>query len=232
MRKSFILTVCVAVMATAAFATDPSPYLTGPANPRGEGGYYGTDDTFVDNLCTASSQITNGLAGCGYFSSWLALDYTPTAAVVVNKLFFHYIYNSSPLKNTLNFRLYQGTSPGGSLIRSWDVPASGYTEVNTGWVAFSRAVYRAEVTIPDQSLSPSTKYWFAYTSANTASPNIVYWCVRADSIKEDMVWWYLSASWGSSAAKGYGTVEQSYKIDGRLTGIAPASVGKVKALYY
>jgi hypothetical protein len=236
MTKSFILTVCVAAMVAAAFATGTAPYLTAnpeAGNPNGGSGHNGSDATLVDNLVTSGAQITNGLSGCAYHSSWVAFDYTPTSAVTVRQITLDYLYNTSPLKNTINFRLYQGTNPGvGSIVRSWDVPAASYEEKNTGWTAFSRPVYRATIPIPDQALSGSTKYWFAYTSPNTASANIVYWCVQA-TLKEEQVWWYLNGSWGTGLAKGAGgTYDQSYRLEDVATvGIAPTSFGKIKTLY-
>lgn len=236
MRKVFTLAACITVLAVAAFAAEPAPYLTAnpePGSALGGGGHNGTDAVLVDNLITSGSQVTNGLAGCAYFSSWLAVDYTPTSAVTVRQITLDYIYNSAPLKNTINFRLYSGANPGvGSIVRSWAVPAASYEEKSTGWVAFSRTIYRATVPIPDQALSGSTKYWFAYTSPNTASPNIIYWCVRLQ-LKEEQCWWYLNGSWGTCLAKGGGgTYEQSYRLEDVATvGIAPTSFGKIKTLY-
>jgi hypothetical protein len=238
MRKSLLLTLCVAVMATAAFATGPAPYLTAnpePGNTLGGGGHKGTDAVLVNNLITSGSQCTNGLSGCEYAShnSWVAFDYTPTSAVTVRQVTLDYLYNSSPLKNTVKFQLYRGTNPGvGSVVASWNVPAASYVEKNTGWVAFSRPIYRATIPIPDQALSASTKYWFAYRSANTASTNIVYWCVQA-TLKEDQVWWYLNSRWGSGSSQGAGgTYDQSYQIEDVATvGVAPTSFGKIKTLY-
>jgi hypothetical protein len=231
MKKVLVMAACVSVLAVAALANEPLPYLTAtPGGMAGSGNSY--DKVLVDNLITNGGQCTNGLAGCAYFSSWLALDYTPTTNVTVRQITLDYLYNSSPLKNTINFRLYQGTDPGvGSIIRSWDVPAASYNEANTGWVAFSRAIYRATVPIPDQALTANTKYWFAYTSPNSGSANIVYWCVQA-TVKEDQVWWYLNGRWGTGSSQGSGgNYDQSYALDDSQVGVAPASLGKVKALF-
>ncbi|MEE8640044.1 MAG: hypothetical protein V3T41_06510 [bacterium] len=234
MKNVFALAVCFAVLAVAAFAADAPPYLTAnpePGNTLGGGGHSGTDATLVDNLITSGGQVTNGLSGCTYHSSWLALDYTPTSSVTVKQITFDYIYNSARLKNSINFRLYSGATPGGSIIRSWTVPASAYTETSTGWIAFSRTIYRAVVPIPDQALTGSTKYWFAYTSPNSAAPNIVYWCVRAQ-LKELQVYWYLNSRWGTCRAQGGGgDYEQSYAIYDTQTGVEPVSLGKVKTLF-
>ena len=236
MKNVFTLAACITVLAVAAFAAEPAPYLTAnpePGSALGGGGHNGNDAVLVNNLITSGGQVTNGLSGCTYHSSWVAFDYTPTSAVTVRQLTLDYLYNSAPLKNTINFRLYQGTNPGvGSIVRSWAVPAASYVEKNTGWSAFSRPIYRATIPIPDQALSGSTKYWFAYTSPNSASTNIVYWCVWA-TLKEEQVWWYLNSSWGTGLAKGAGgTYEQSYSIEDVATvGIAPTSFGKIRTLY-
>jgi hypothetical protein len=235
MKNVFALTVCFAVLAVAAFANEPLPYLTAnpePGKTLGGGGYSGNDAVLVDNLITSGSQVRNGLSGCTYHSSWLALDYTPSSAVTVRQITLDYIYNSQRLKSALNFRLYSGTNPGvGSIIRSWSVPASGYTEASTGWVAFSRPIYRATVPIPDQALSGSTRYWFAYTSPNSTAPTIVYFCVQA-TIKGEEIWWYLSSSWGPGSSKGAGgRYDQSYALDSSQTGVEPVSLGKVKTLF-
>jgi hypothetical protein len=235
MRKILILAACVAVPTVAAFANDVAPYLTGTPNAGpGESGYYDNDTILVNNLVTSGGQIASGASGCAYHSSWVAFDYTPTSAVTVRQITLDYMYNSQRLKNTINFRLYRGTDPGvGSVVASWVVPAASYVETATGWVAFSRPVYRATIPIPDQRLSASTKYWFAYTSPNSEEPNIVYWCVQAQ-LKEDQIWWYLNGSWGPGSYKGMGGVyEQSYALwDVRTVGVAPTSFGKIKTLYH
>jgi hypothetical protein len=197
MRKVLILAACAAVPTVAAFANDVAPYLTGTPNAGpGESGYYDNDAILVDNLVTSAPQIRQGVMACAWNSSWLALDYTPKTAVTVKQVTLDYLYNTSPLKNTINFRLYRGTDPGvGSIVRSWSVRAANYEEKNTGWTAFGRPVWRSTIPIPDQRLSASTKYWFAYTSSNSEAPNIVYWCVQA-TLKEDQIWWYLNGSWG------------------------------------
>ena len=212
--KRFVLLTVALVVAVPAFASD---------------------DVLVDNLCTSVGQITNGLWGAvAVFNAWVAFDYTPDKAVKVNKLWFHYLYNTTATKSTLNFRLYKGADPGaGSIVSSWNVSTSNYNEVNTGWMYGRRAVYRAEVTTPDQDLTAKIKYWFAYRSSTTSAPNGLYWCVRKDSIKEEEVWWYLYGVW--KTAQGHeptvGRVEQSYKVEGILLGIAPTSLGRVKALF-
>lgn len=234
MKKVLILAACVAVPAVAAFANDVAPYLTGTPNAGpGESGYYGNDAILVDNLVTSGGGVRQGVAGCAYYNSWVALDYTPTNAVTVRQITLDYLYNSQRLKNTINFRLYRGTSPGvGSIVRSWSVSAANYEEKNTGWVAFGRPVWRSTIPIPDQRLSASTKYWFAYTSSNSEAPNIVYWCVQA-TLQEEQIWWYLNGSWGSGISKGVpGVYEQSYALwDVRTVGVAPASVGRIRALF-
>jgi hypothetical protein len=233
MKKVLGLAACVSVLAVAALANEPLPYLTAtPGGMAGSGNSY--DKGLVDNLVTSGSQITNGLAGCAYFSSWVAFDYTPSMNITVGLIVLDYVYNSSPLKNTINFRLYQGTNPGSGstvLVRSWDVPAASYNEVNTGWVAFNRPVYRSTIFIPSQALTAYNKYWFAYTSPNSAPANIVYWAVQA-TLKGEQVWWYLSGRWGSGSSQGAGgTYDQSYSLDWLYMGVAPTSFGKVKALF-
>jgi len=232
MKNVLILGACIAVAAFAASASEVLPYLTGPANGTGSGGHWGSDAILVDNLITSGSQVTNGLAGCTYFSSWLAFDYTPTASVTVRQITMDYLYNSSPLKGDLNFRLYSGANPSvGSILSTWGVPAAGFQEVNTGWTAFSRSIYRATIPIPDKTLSPSTKYWFAYTSTNSLGPNIVYWCVWGVP-KELEVWWYLNGFWGPGSSQGAGgSYDQSYRLEDSQSGVAPASLGKIKTLF-
>jgi hypothetical protein len=235
MRKILVLAACAAVPTVTAFANDVAPYLTGTPNAGpGESGYYDNDTILVNNLVTSGAQIRQGVAGCAYYNSWVAFDYTPTSAVTVRQITLDYLYNTSPLKNTINFQLYRGTDPGvGSIVRSWSVSAVNYEEKNTGWIAFSRPVWRSTIPIPDQRLSGSTKYWFAYTSLNSLAPNIVYWCVQA-TLKEDQIWWYLNGSWGSGISKGVpGYYEQSYALwDVRTVGVAPTSFGKIKTLYH
>lgn len=235
MKKVFTLAALIAVLAVAAFASDPAPCLVmnpGVGSSFGGGGEDGNDAILVDNLVTSGGQITNGLSGCAYHSSWIAFDYTPTSSVTVRQVTLDYLYNSSPLKNTINFRLYSGSSPGGTLVRSWAVAAASYEEKNTGWIAFSRPVYRSTIPIPDQALSGSTKYWFAFTSPNSGSANIIYWAVQA-TLKEDQVWWYLNGSWGTGSSKGAGgTYDSSYRLEDVVTmGVAPTSLGRIKTLY-
>jgi hypothetical protein len=239
MNKVFALAACISVLAVAAFAAEPAPYLTAnpePGSALGGGGHKGSDAVLVDNLCTSAAQIMNGLSGCAYpaHNSWVAFDYTPTSSVTVRQVTFHYLYNSAPLKNTINFQLYSGTNPGvGSIVRSWNVAAAGYEEKLTGWSKWGRPVYVATVPIPDQALTGSTKYWFAYRSPNTASANIVYWCVQS-TLKEEQVWWYLNSRWGPGSSQGAGgTYDQSYRLEDVATvGIAPTSFGRIKTLYH
>ena len=233
MRKVLILAACAAVPTVAAFANDVAPCLTGTPNAGpGGGGYNSSDTILVDNLITSAYQCTSGASGCAYHSSWVAFDYTPTANVTVRQITLDYLYNETPLKNSINFRLYRGTDPGvGSIVRSWSVPAANYEEKNTGWFAFGRSVWRSTIPIPDQRLSARTKYWFAYTSPNSAQENIVYWCVRAQ-LKEDQIWWFLSGSWGPGSYKGMGGVyEQSYRLEDSQVGVTPTSLGSIKALF-
>jgi hypothetical protein len=237
MKNVWVFTVCVVLLAGAALANEPLPYLTATPSPVAGGGSNNnhSDAILEDNLNNAGSNTyNNGLAGCAYFSSWLAFDFQSTTAVTVRHIILDYVYNSSPLKNTINFRLYQGTTPAvGSIVRSWDVPAANYTETNTGWVAFARPVYRSYIPIPDQALTANTKYWFAYTSPNSGSANIIYWLVWTQ-LKRDEVWWYLNSRWGTGSSQGAGgTYDQSYRLDDVITGqgLAPASLGKVKALF-
>jgi hypothetical protein len=232
MKKVYAFAVCAVLIAGAAFANEPLPYLTANPGSATAVGYpnQGKDAILVDNL--SAGTYSNGLAGCAYFSSWVAFDYTPSSNVVVRQITLDYVYNSSPLKNTINFRLYSGTNPSsGSLIRSWDVAATSYSEVNTGWVAFSRTVYRSTIPIPDQALTANTKYWFAYTSPNSQSANIIYWLVWTQ-IKEDEVWWYLNSIWGPGSTQGAGgRYEQSYRLEDSQVGVTPTSMGSIKALF-
>ncbi|MEE9457168.1 MAG: hypothetical protein V3W11_08460 [bacterium] len=224
MRKVHIATALLAV-AAAAFGAELS--LTGPPQARA-GHNYSYDAVLVDNLVTSASQIFTGLSANISTDRWFALDFTPREAVTVNRLRFHYLYNSVHRKDALYFRLYRGANPrAGSLLRSWTVATGNYAEIDTGWIAFGRTVWLAVVPIPNQDLTSRTKYWFAYTSGSTET---VFWCVR-NLIKEDMLWWYLNGSWGSTAEKGYPTVEQSYMIEGGSTGVAPVSFGEIKALF-
>lgn len=233
MRRVLILAACAVVPTVVAFASEVGPNFTGTPNAgRGESAYYGSDVILVDNR--SSGKFGQGVTGCAYHGTWVALDYTPTRAVTVRQVTLDYLYNTSPRKNTINFRLYRGTDPGvGSVVRSWSVPAANYEEKNTGWIAFGRPVWRSTIPIPDQSLSASTKYWFAYTSPNSESANIVYWLVWAQ-IKEDQIWWYLNGSWGSGSSKGVpGVYEQSYALwDVRNVGVTPTSFGKIKTLFH
>ncbi len=186
-----------------------------------------------DNLATTSREITNFVPGSRYHGSWVAIDYTPTAAVTVTAFRHHYLYNATPLKNRLNFQLFRGDNPGvGSLVATWSVPAAGWTEYDTGWVLFGRKVYLCVVPFtPGRNLAANGHYWFAYQSDNDQSPNEVYWGFRA-SIKGDVMWHKLSTNepWRSIVwLAGY--VDGTYRLDGGFTGVAPASLGKVKALY-
>jgi hypothetical protein len=231
MKNVLTLVACVVALAAAAGAWQVPPYLT--ASPSDAAGSAPSSDAvLVNNLITSGGQCTNGLSGCAYHSSWVAFDWTPTTNATVRQITLDYLYNSSPLKNTINFRLYRGNDPGaGSIVASWDVLAANYTETNTGWIAFSRPIYRAVVPIPAQSLTANTRYWFAYTSPNSGSANIVYWCVQATLVGEQ-VWWYLNGSWGTGLAKGAGgTYDQSFALDTSQTDVAPASFGSIRAIF-
>jgi hypothetical protein len=186
-----------------------------------------------DNLATESRQIVNFVPGSRYRGGWVAIDYTPTAAVTVTAFRHHYLYNVTPLKNQLNFQLIRGENPGvGSLVATWSVPAAGWTEYDTGWVLFGRKVYLCVVPFtPGRNLAAKQRYWFAYQSDNDQSPNDVYWGFWG-SIKGDLMWYKLSTSepWRSISGIG-GYVDGTYRLDGGYTGVAPSSFGKIKALY-
>jgi hypothetical protein len=187
-----------------------------------------------DNLATASSQIRNFVpAGSRYRDSWVAIDYTPTAAVTVTAFRHHYLYNATPSKNQLNFQLIRGSDPGvGSLVATWSVPAAGWEEINAGWVMFGRSVYLCVVPFtPGRNLAAKRHYWFAYQSDNDQSPNDVYWGFWS-SIKGDIMWYKLSGTepWRDISGLA-GWVDGTYRLDGGYTGVAPASIGKVKVLF-
>jgi hypothetical protein len=184
-----------------------------------------------DNLATTSQEIHNFEKASKWDDSWLAIDYTPPAAVAVTAFRHHYIYNATPLKNQLNFQLIRGDNPGvGSLVATWSVPAAGWTEFDTGWVMFTRKVYLCIVPFnPPRALSPSVRYWFAYQSENDQPANIVYWAFRP-SVKGYPLWVKYSGNdpWQRHP---YFTCDGSYRLDGGYTGVDAASFGKIKALY-
>jgi hypothetical protein len=192
-----------------------------------------TAGVLEDNLATTGPQIYNFQEGDKRNDSWVAIDYTPPTAVTVTAFRHHYIYNATPLKNQLNFQLFRGDNPGvGSLVATWAVPAAAWNEINTGWTAFGRPVYLCVVPFnPPRALSPSVQYWFAYQSENNQPANIVYWAFRS-SIKGAVMWVKLGASerW-RGIDELYGRFDGSYRLDGGYTGVAPASLGKVKALF-
>jgi len=232
MRKVFTLAACITVLAVAAFAAEPAPYLTEHAesgNPGGGGGQDNSDGVLVDHLATSSAQITNGFSATTATTRWLAVDYTPTSGVRLEKVWFHYLYNRSvSTKGPIPMRLYSGVNPGsGSIVASWTVPTATWTETRTAFTAFSRPVFLGEVPIPSQTLTASTRYWVAYQMTCTDN---VFWAVGTTLVGE-MIWWYLNSSWGSSLTKGQGTVEGFYKLEGTLTGVEPVSLGKVKTLF-
>jgi hypothetical protein len=235
MYKRFLIAACISVLTAGAFAAEPAPSLGGPAAPGnargGEGGgNNNTDGVLVDHLCTSVAEITNGFSATTSTSRWLAVDYTPTSGVRLEKVWFHHIYNrGSSSKGAIPMRLYSGANPGsGSIVASWSVGTATWKETSTGWSKWGRAVYLSEVPIPPQTLSATTRYWIAY---QMTSADNVFWAVRT-KLQGEMIWWYLNASWGSSQAKGYGVAEGSYKLEGTLTGIGPTSFGKVKALFH
>lgn len=184
-----------------------------------------------DNLATAQGQFRGGKTGDRYYNSWVAIDYTPTAGVTVTTFRHHYLYNTAPLKNQLNFQLIRGENPRvGSVVSTWSVRAANWNEINTGWFAFGRPVYLCVVPFsPGRALAARVRYWFAYQSENTQSANVVYWCYHYP-IKGEVMWHYLSGRWQSSVEWGYGNFDMSYRIDGGFTAVTPASLGKVKAL--
>ena len=215
MRVALVLTV-VLVAACAA----PAAAIAAPG-------------VLEDNLLPTGPQIRNCVPGDRYHGSWVAIDYTPAAAVAVTAFRHHYIYNTVPLKNQLNFQLIRGADPGvGSLVATWSVAAAKWTELDTGWHAFGRAVYLCIVPFnPPRELSPSARYWFAYQTENNLAPNIVYWAFWS-SIKRELLWYKSSGTepW-RSIRELWGLADGSYRLDGGSTGVAPASFGKIKALY-
>ncbi|MEE9456840.1 MAG: hypothetical protein V3W11_06800 [bacterium] len=233
MKNVFALGVCFAVLAVAAFAAGPAPTLVAPTAlggaPGGGGGHGNTDGVLVDHLATSSGQITNGFSATTATSRWLAVDYTPTSSVRLEKVWFHYLYNlSASRKGAIPMRLYSGVNPGsGSMVASWTVATSAWTETRTTFVAFGRPVFLGEVPIPPQTLSGSTRYWVAYQMTSTDN---VFWAVGTTLVGE-MIWWYLNSRWGSSSTHGQGTAEGFYKLEGTLTGVEPVSLGKVKTLF-
>lgn len=233
MYRSLLIAACISLLAVAAFAAGPPTCLVAPTalggTPGGGGGHGNTDDVLVDNLATSSGQITNGFSATTATSRWLAVDYTPKSGVRLEKVWFHHLYNrSSSSKGPIPMRLYSGANPGaGSIVATWTVATATWKETQTSMTAFSRPVFLGEVPIPPQTLTASTRYWVAYQMTCTDN---VFWAVRTQ-LQGEMIWWYLNASWGSSQAKGYGIVDGCYKLEGTLTGVAPVSLGRVKALF-
>ena len=216
MRVALVLTVVLVAACAAPAAATAAPGV------------------LEDNLATEWRQIQNFVpVGNRYRGSWVAIDYTPPTAVAVTAFRHHYVYNTAPLKNQLNFQLIRGQNPGvGSLVATWSVAAAKWTEFDTGWILFSRRVYLCTVPFnPPRTLSPSARYWFAYQSENNLAPNIIYWAFRA-SIKGDLMWYKPSGTlpWRSIYELA-GNVDGSYRLDGGFTGVAPSSFGKIKALY-
>lgn len=233
MKNVFAITVCFAVLAVAAFAAGPAPSLVAPTalggTPGGGGGHDNTDGVLVDHLATSEGQIKNGFSATTATTRWLAIDYTPTSSVKLEKVWFHYLYNlSSSRKGPIPMRLYSGVNPGsGSIVASWTVATATWKETRTTMMAFSRPVFLGEVPIPPQTLTGSTRYWVAYQMTCTDN---VFWAVGTSLVGE-MIWWYLNGSWGSSLSKGQGTMEGFYKLEGTLTGVEPTSYGTIKALF-
>jgi hypothetical protein len=186
-----------------------------------------------DNLAPTGPRIRNCVPGDKWRDSWVAIDYTPSTAVAVTAFRHHYIYNEVPLKNQLNFQLIRGQNPGvGSLVATWSVAAAKWTEFDTGWFAFGRKVYLCIVPFnPPRELSPSARYWFAYQTENDQPANIIYWAFWA-SIKGELLWYKSSGTepW-RSIRELWGLADGSYRLDGSFTGVAPASLGRVKALF-
>jgi len=219
------LTVVSIVLIIAGGAWAVAPSLAGSNADRGNG-------VAAPEQRDSYTTLVNWLGGqiaAAVSALWLAYDYTPTAAVSVVRLTMDYIYQTTQSKSTLNFRLYSGTNPGvGSIVATWSVPPANYTETNTGRTWFGHTVWRATIPIPPQSLMANLRYWFAYQSATPAN---VYWICRPDTYGADMLWVFTGSSWGSSEAKGLGVLEQSFMIEGGVTGVTPASLGRVKALF-
>lgn len=224
-KRLLTAAVFLAAAVTALAANGPSYGGNPPKNPASQG-------ILETNLATNSGQFRGGRDGARYHDSWVAFDYTPTTRVTVTTFRHHYMYNSAPLKNQLNFQLIRGQNPRvGSVVATWAVPAASWDEINTGWTAFGRTVYLCVVPFtPGRNLAASQRYWFAYQSENDRAPNMVYWVYRADSIKGEMWWQYLNGRWQSASEYGY-PGDMSYRLDGGFTGVTPASLGKVKALY-
>jgi hypothetical protein len=144
----------------------------------------------------------------------------------------HYVYQTTPLKNQLNFQLLRGENPGvGSVVATWSVATANWEEINTGWVVSGRPVYLCVVPfVPGRDLTGNQRYWFAYQSENNLAANVVYWSRHA-TIKGEMAWIYLNGRWGSTVEHGYGMYDTSYRIDGGFAAVTPGSLGKVKALF-
>jgi hypothetical protein len=189
-----------------------------------------TAGVLEDNLATAWQQITNFQQASKYFESWVAIDYTPPTTVAVTAFRHHYVYYTTPSKEQLNFQLFRGDNPGvGSLVATWSVPAAVWNEIDTGWIMFGRPVYLCVVPFnPPRALSPSVQYWFAYQSDNGQPAGTACWGFWP-SIKGDRMWWKYSGTqpWERT---GY-SCDGSYRLDGGYTAVAPASLGKVKALF-
>ncbi|NIT37349.1 MAG: hypothetical protein GTN49_12780 [candidate division Zixibacteria bacterium] len=233
MRRRFLIAACISLLAVGAFAGEPATSLAAPTAlgdvPRGGGGHGNTDDVLVDHLVKSVGDIANGFSATTSTSRWLAIDYTPSSGIRLEKVWFHHVYNrSSSSKGPIPMRLYSGTNPGaGSIVATWTVDTGTWKETNTGWSKWGRMVFLGEVPIAPQTLTATTRYWIAYQM--TSSDN-VFWAVRTQ-LQGEMIWWYLNGSWGTSQSKGFGVMEGSYKLEGTLSGVAPTSLGKVRALF-
>lgn len=237
MKNVFTVAAGILVLAALSFAGVADTHLTGPANPSGSNWHGYSDEVLVNNLATSGGQISNGYSAStigGSYNRWIAFDYTPPVASTLEKISIHWIYYaSSSSLGDVKYQVIKGTNPGaGSLVSTFTVPRGSITEVNTGMVAFSRPVFRGDMALPNVKLDAKEKYWLAQ---QMVSSDNVFFCVRSDSIVEEMCWWYGDTRvWQSSQQAFNERTDQSYRLEGIGSGVGveAASFGKIRSLYY
>lgn len=130
----------------------------------------------------------------------MAIDFTPTVGVTVNRFWRHFLYNASPEDSACNLRLYEGANPrDGSLVSSWTIPWGNWVREDTGWVAFGRKVYLGKFPFADKTLTAPKTYWFAVQMDTVTQPTYWVWWTQ---IRGDMEWHFLSGTWRTSFETG------------------------------
>ncbi|MCP4230076.1 MAG: hypothetical protein GY771_08005 [bacterium] len=187
-----------------------------------------------DNAVTAEAQITGDISFTtmgGTRDRWIAFDFRRASNCIVEGYSGHWIYffGDSALGD-INLEIFQGSSPGGTLITSFTVSAADIAE--SEWGTFEgNPVFWGEMSFGSDSFNCNgdTTYWIA---AQMESSDNVFMAYREDSVPLDEWYWFGDGGFWMSSSDAHGVhADTSTKLTGTPSAVESVSLGAIKAIF-